>query len=177
MQAQSSYAFKKQPTVHIHVLAEIRGEEPGTELLSSLVCGLLGEVKWEGGFFDRGSFMETLGNWAQTVVTGRARLGGIPCGVIAVETRSVDCIIPADPANPDTESRVSRTCCLLCCLFTVLFVFTVMFVVCLLLRPSVRRGRCGTRTQPSRQHRQLVTWTERGCPFSSSLIGEASQEE
>lgn len=66
----------------------------------------LGSVGWESGFFDRGSFMETLSNWAQTVVTGRARLGGIPCGVIAVETRSVECTVPADPANPDTESRV-----------------------------------------------------------------------
>ena len=66
----------------------------------------LGDKKWEAGFFDRGSFMESLSNWAQTVVTGRARLGGIPCGVIAVETRTVECTVPADPANPDTESRV-----------------------------------------------------------------------
>ena len=50
--------------------------------------------------------MESLSNWAQTVVTGRARLGGIPCGVIAVETRTVESTVPADPANPDTESRV-----------------------------------------------------------------------
>ena len=28
---------------------------------------------WESGFFDQGSFIETLGNWAQTVVCGRAR--------------------------------------------------------------------------------------------------------
>jgi acetyl-CoA carboxylase/biotin carboxylase 2 len=32
-----------------------------------------------------------LGGWAQTVVTGRARLGGIPVGVIAVETRPTEC--------------------------------------------------------------------------------------
>ena len=62
--------------------------------------------KWECGFFDQDSFVETLSNWAMTVVTGRARLGGIPCGVIAVETRSVECVIPADPANPDSETRV-----------------------------------------------------------------------
>ncbi|KAJ3898998.1 acetyl-CoA carboxylase [Lentinula edodes] len=31
---------------------------------------------------------------------GRARLGGIPMGVIAVETRTIERIIPADPANP-----------------------------------------------------------------------------
>ena len=62
---------------------------------------------FDHGFFDKGSFIETLNNWAKTVVTGRARLGGIPCGIIAVETRSVECIHPADPANPDTETTVS----------------------------------------------------------------------
>lgn len=36
---------------------------------------------------------------------GRARLGGIPVGVIAVETRSVEVTLPADPANPDSESK------------------------------------------------------------------------
>eukprot|EP00800_Vazella_pourtalesii_P022573 TRINITY_DN889_c0_g1_i3.p2 TRINITY_DN889_c0_g1~~TRINITY_DN889_c0_g1_i3.p2 ORF type:complete len:445 (-),score=120.80 TRINITY_DN889_c0_g1_i3:60-1394(-) len=61
---------------------------------------------WEGGFFDKGSWIETLGAWAQTVVCGRARLGGVPVGVIAVETRTVECHIPADPANLDSESRV-----------------------------------------------------------------------
>ena len=44
--------------------------------------------------------------WARTVVCGRARLGGIPCGFIAVETRSVECLVPADPADPETESKV-----------------------------------------------------------------------
>lgn len=43
--------------------------------------------------------------WAQTVVTGRARLGGIPCGVIAVETRTVELHLPADPANIDSEAK------------------------------------------------------------------------
>ena len=66
----------------------------------------IGTTEWESGFFDQGSFIETLSPWAQTVVTGRARLGGIPCGVIAVETRSVECVIPADPANPDSETKV-----------------------------------------------------------------------
>ena len=28
------------------------------------------------------SFIETLGSWAKTVVVGRAKLGGIPCGVV-----------------------------------------------------------------------------------------------
>jgi hypothetical protein len=65
-----------------------------------------GGTEFEHGFFDKDSFIETLNNWAKTVVTGRARLGGIPCAVIAVETRSVECIHPADPANPDTETTV-----------------------------------------------------------------------
>ncbi|KAK2743023.1 acetyl-coenzyme-A carboxylase [Myotisia sp. PD_48] len=59
------------------------------------------------GLFDKGSFEETLGGWARTVVVGRARLGGIPMGVIAVETRSVDCVTPADPANPDSMEVLS----------------------------------------------------------------------
>ncbi len=44
--------------------------------------------------------------WAQTVITGRARLGGIPMGVIAVETRTVNLNLPADPANLDSEAKV-----------------------------------------------------------------------
>ncbi|KAK0238625.1 acetyl CoA carboxylase [Armillaria nabsnona] len=56
--------------------------------------------EWLSGFFDKGSFQETLSGWAQTVVVGRARLGGIPMGVIAVETRTIERIVPADPANP-----------------------------------------------------------------------------
>ncbi|KAJ2120276.1 acetyl-coenzyme-A carboxylase [Coemansia sp. RSA 720] len=58
------------------------------------------------GFFDRGSFVETLGGWARTVVTGRARLGGIPMGVIAVECCTVENIIPADPTNPTSQEQV-----------------------------------------------------------------------
>ncbi|KAJ2334528.1 acetyl-coenzyme-A carboxylase, partial [Coemansia sp. RSA 2671] len=64
------------------------------------------EAGWLSGFFDRGSFVETLGGWARTVVAGRARLGGIPMGVIAVEGRTVENIIPADPANPNSEEQV-----------------------------------------------------------------------
>ena len=61
---------------------------------------------WESGLFDRHSFVEMLGGWARTVVTGRARLGGIPVGVIAVETRPVEVTHPADPANVDTDAQV-----------------------------------------------------------------------
>ncbi|XP_055002917.1 acetyl-CoA carboxylase 2 isoform X1 [Sorex araneus] len=61
---------------------------------------------WQSGFFDQGSFREILQPWAQTVVTGRARLGGIPVGVIAVETRTVEVAVPADPANLDSEAKI-----------------------------------------------------------------------
>ncbi|XP_075372691.1 acetyl-CoA carboxylase 2 [Mycteria americana] len=61
---------------------------------------------WQSGFFDQGSFLEIMRLWAQTVVVGRARLGGLPVGVIAVETRTVEVTIPADPANPDSEAKI-----------------------------------------------------------------------
>ncbi|KAI7832926.1 acetyl-CoA carboxylase [Kickxella alabastrina] len=70
------------------------------------LAGAESEDGWLSGFFDRGSFVETLGGWARTVVTGRARLGGIPMGVIAVEGRTVENVIPADPANPNSEEQV-----------------------------------------------------------------------
>lgn len=51
------------------------------------------------------------------------RLGGIPLGVIAVETRTVEVAIPADPANLDSEAKVrvltdvlGTDCLLLVCL-------------------------------------------------------------
>merc|ERR550532_3516129 len=58
------------------------------------------------GFFDRGSFDEIMAGWAKTVVTGRARLGGIPVAVIGVETRTVEVTLPADPANPESEAKI-----------------------------------------------------------------------
>ncbi|XP_053336754.1 acetyl-CoA carboxylase 2 isoform X2 [Clarias gariepinus] len=61
---------------------------------------------WQSGFFDHGTFMEVMSTWAPTVVVGRARLGGIPLGVIAVETRTVEVTVPADPANLDSEARI-----------------------------------------------------------------------
>ncbi|XP_053621987.1 acetyl-CoA carboxylase isoform X1 [Plodia interpunctella] len=57
------------------------------------------------GFFDVGTFDEIMRPWAQTVITGRARLGGIPVGVVAVETRTVELTLPADPANLDSEAK------------------------------------------------------------------------
>ena len=49
-------------------------------------------------FFDRDSFMETMTDWGRSVVTGRARLGGLPIGAVAVETRTSEKTVPADPA-------------------------------------------------------------------------------
>ncbi len=73
-----------------------------------LIGGKQDEDGFQSGLFDRNSFVETLGGWARTVVVGRARLGGIPMGVIAVETRTVENITPADPANPDSVEQVTN---------------------------------------------------------------------
>ena len=64
--------------------------------------------QFQTGFFDTGSFDEIMKPWAETVVVGRARLGGIPVGVVCVETRTVELTIPADPANFDSETKVPR---------------------------------------------------------------------
>jgi acetyl-CoA carboxylase/biotin carboxylase 1 len=66
-----------------------------------------GNARWVSGFFDRGSFDESLAGWAKTVVVGRARLGGIPIGVIATECRTVEQITPADPATPTSEEKIT----------------------------------------------------------------------
>ncbi|KAH7038334.1 acetyl-CoA carboxylase [Microdochium trichocladiopsis] len=73
-----------------------------------LIDGKQDESGFESGLFDKGSFVETLGGWARTVVVGRARLGGIPMGVIAVESRTVENVTPADPANPDSVEQVTN---------------------------------------------------------------------
>jgi acetyl-CoA carboxylase / biotin carboxylase 1 len=58
------------------------------------------------GFFDQGSWTEYLAGWGKSVVVGRARLGGIGFGAIAVETRLVDKVIPADPADPKSREAI-----------------------------------------------------------------------
>ncbi len=60
-------------------------------------------VAWLSGFFDRDSFREYLGGWARTVIIGRARLGGIPVGVITPESQPVVTRTPADPASPESH--------------------------------------------------------------------------
>ncbi|KAK5154946.1 hypothetical protein LTR04_005927 [Oleoguttula sp. CCFEE 6159] len=73
-----------------------------------LIAGQESSEGFLSGLFDRGSFEESLGGWARTVVVGRARLGGIPVGVIGVETCSVENVTPADPANPDSIEQVTN---------------------------------------------------------------------
>ena len=66
------------------------------------------EGKWMSGFFDKGSFVETLSGWAKSVVVGRARLGGIPMGVIATENRTAEAIKPADPADVQAAEAIKQ---------------------------------------------------------------------
>jgi acetyl-CoA carboxylase/biotin carboxylase 1 len=72
-----------------------------------MLAGVEGaDGKFQTGFFDKDSWVETLAGWGKSVVTGRARLGGQPMGVIAVETRLSERRIPADPANPESREVV-----------------------------------------------------------------------
>jgi len=73
--------------------------------LVSLNIGITSGGVWQSGMFDRGSWVESHPGWARTVVTGRARLGGHPVGVIAVETQSVTRHLPADPGMPDSSEQ------------------------------------------------------------------------
>ena len=63
--------------------------------------------KWRGGLFDRDSFVETMGGWGKTTICGRARLGGMAVGLVMPELRSVQCIHPADPADPESKEQVA----------------------------------------------------------------------
>ncbi|EGF84402.1 hypothetical protein BATDEDRAFT_18673 [Batrachochytrium dendrobatidis JAM81] len=74
----------------------------------TLLCGTEDPDKgWMSGFFDKESFTETLSGWAKGVVVGRARLGGIPVGVIAVETRTTEHIVWADPAVESSQEQTN----------------------------------------------------------------------
>ncbi|KAI6229369.1 hypothetical protein M3Y95_00523900 [Aphelenchoides besseyi] len=57
------------------------------------------------GLFDRGSFKESIGGWARTIIVGRARLRGLHVGVVTTETNTVEFEIPADPATEDSQAR------------------------------------------------------------------------
>jgi len=65
------------------------------------------EGAWTPGLFDRDSFRECMAGWAKSVVTGRARLGGIPIGVIVPELRTTTAVSPADPAAPTSQESVT----------------------------------------------------------------------
>ena len=64
---------------------------------------LLNGAEWKD-LFDRDSFVPVQTAWGQSVIVGRARLGGIPIGVVVVETRQTHFYQPADPADPDSQS-------------------------------------------------------------------------
>ncbi|XP_065669761.1 acetyl-CoA carboxylase isoform X2 [Hydra vulgaris] len=63
------------------------------------------KIAWESGLFDQGSFIEVLGGWAQSVICGRGRLGGIPLGIIMPEILPIETTIPPDPADPTSETK------------------------------------------------------------------------
>ena len=63
---------------------------------------------WQSGLLDRDSWTELLGGWARTAIVGRGRIGGMPLALIAVETRTVEQIVPADPASPDTKEQIHQ---------------------------------------------------------------------
>ena len=77
---------------------------PGAGGSSSSSSGGVGT--WVSGFCDKGSWVETMAGWAKSVVTGRARLGGIPIGIIVPELRTSTAVVPADPASPDSKEAV-----------------------------------------------------------------------
>ncbi|CAI5744621.1 unnamed protein product [Peronospora destructor] len=74
----------------------------------ALLAGKADEItgKWVSGFMDKDSFRETLDGWAKSVIVGRGRLGGIPCGVVVTEVRTSEKIIPADPATPASQENL-----------------------------------------------------------------------
>ena len=72
---------------------------------------------WESGLFDKDSFVEVLGGWAQTVICGRARLGGIPVAVISPEVQPIEKVryiwwlhmeISGNPPPPPNHMRLYR---------------------------------------------------------------------
>ena len=67
-----------------------------------------GSKPWVSGAVEIERRSKPSAGWAQTIVTGRGRINGIPVAVIAAETRSIERIDPADPANETSvENRVS----------------------------------------------------------------------
>ena len=56
------------------------------------------------GFFDMESWNKYLSEWGKSVII--SRLGGIPMGAVAVETRLVGKIVPDDPADINSRKAV-----------------------------------------------------------------------
>ena len=71
-----------------------------------LLTGLNDGEQWMPGLFDKNSFVESLSGWAKTVIVGRARLGGIPIGVIVTENRTAAATKPADPADITSQEKM-----------------------------------------------------------------------
>jgi len=69
-----------------------------------MLAGTVDGSTWLTGFCDKGSFHEYMAGWGKTVVVGRGTLGGMPIGIVAVETRAVERQIPADPADPTSHN-------------------------------------------------------------------------
>lgn len=80
--------------------------DPRHKLIGGEYVRMASQKRFLSGLFDKDSWKEYLDGWAKTVVVGRARLGGIPTGVIAVETRCIEKRIPADPASPDSHESI-----------------------------------------------------------------------
>eukprot|EP00756_Hemistasia_phaeocysticola_P027426 Hpha_TRINITY_DN16118_c1_g13::TRINITY_DN16118_c1_g13_i1::g.8204::m.8204/K11262/ACACA; acetyl-CoA carboxylase / biotin carboxylase 1 len=104
--AMGRIGFKQDP-VDRDVLQQVtRGTPYDPRLL--LNGSLSEEGVWTAGLFDRDSFQESLSDWAKSVVVGRAKLGGIPTGVIVAETRALSKFNPADPADPASSSALTQ---------------------------------------------------------------------
>ena len=72
------------------------------------IAGKVPEEKGEKsllGMFDDGEWSELQAGWAKTVVTGHARLGGIPVGIVAVEVDTVSMNVPADPGDATSSEK------------------------------------------------------------------------
>ncbi|KAF1749071.1 hypothetical protein GCK72_025538 [Caenorhabditis remanei] len=57
------------------------------------------------GICDTMSFDEICGDWAKSIVAGRARLCGIPIGIVASEFRNFQTTVPADPALEGSQTQ------------------------------------------------------------------------
>lgn len=158
--------------------------------------GSVVEEAWQGGLLDKGTWTEAQAGWARTVVTGRARLGGVPVGVVAVEVNTVMLNLPADPGMPDSSERtipqvgaLPCLCCQTCGLRSFLGATNQAIALpcrpCLLPHPAsyqrplsavcaCRRARCGSPTARSRLLLRLRSSTSRACLWCCWPTGAAS---